>query len=174
MTPLQRIKDRCRIDEITGCWIWTGAMAKGGYPRIYAPDYSNDGSMAVQTGTRAVWHIVTGKAIRKPQRVFHTCGCVACVNPEHLHCGRPETWGKHLQDSGAWKGQANRIQANRAIGRKRSSVSPAMLAEIQGSPLTGAELAQKFGLARSVISKAKRGQLVAVAAVGNIFAGLMQ
>lgn len=175
MTPLQKIKDRCRIDEITGCWIWTGATSSGRYPRIYAPDYTtNGGKHKSQTGARAVWHVKTGKAIPPGFRVFHKkCSEDGCVNPAHLECGPTAAWGQQLQETGAWKNQPNRIQANRATGRARSVVTPAMAREIAASTDRGTHLSARLGIGRTVVSRVRRGQLRSVVAVTNPFAGLM-
>lgn len=171
MTEFEKIKGRCHIDSDTGCWHWRGGTSKG-VPRIYATDYTL-GEKTVQTGIRAVWHAITGEPIPDGWRVFHTrCTNQDCLNPAHLDCGPTADWGKQVAKSGQWKGQSARIKANRAIGRKKSKVTPELLTLIQGSNQTGLELSSQLGIGRSVISKAKRGQLVSIVSVGNPFAGL--
>ncbi len=183
MTPLQRIKSRCRVDSITGCWIWTGATSKsnGGttvQPRIHCEDYTRDASgktKTVQSGNHAAWHAFTGKPIPAGHRVFKTACCTdgMCVNPAHLQCGTTTEWGSSLTSKGIWKGQATRIRANRAIGRTRSHVTPAMAAEILKSNETGLQLAARLQIGDSVVSRVRRGQLPSIHQINNPFAGLM-
>jgi len=45
MKTIDQIKDRCRVDEFTGCWLWAGAMVGGKYPRIWQTEDGEDKSM---------------------------------------------------------------------------------------------------------------------------------
>lgn len=175
MTHLARIKDRCRIDEFTECWLWTGGKSEGKHPRVYAPDYTAcEGEMNTQTGMRAVWHAHTGKPIPKGWRVYHAmCKTHECLNPDHLACGPTSAWGKNLAAGGTWKGQPARIQANRAIGRARSVIKPGMALEIQQSDESGIAIAARLGISDAVVSNVRRGKLKAVLASGNPFAALI-
>lgn len=184
MTPaLQKIKDRCRIDSITGCWLWTGAvaMSNGGatkQARIHTEDYTQDetgNTKRVQPGNRAAWHALTGKPIPAGHRVFKTADCndTLCVNPAHMQCGTTNDWGNSLASKGVWKGQAARIRANRAIGRTRSNVTPSVAAEILNSNETGQQLSARLQLGPTVVSRVRRGQMRSIQQINNPFAGLM-
>lgn len=171
---LQRIKEGCHIDELTGCWIWMGALSAGRYPRVHAANLSKGGAMQVQTGARAVWQAHTGKPIPEGHRVYHPkCTNERCICPQHLACGPTTDWGKALSKQGKWKGQATRIRANRSTGRKRSHISLTMLQEIQASDETSRAMATRMGLSESVLSNARRGKLKSLQELGNPFAGLM-
>lgn len=175
MTTLQKIKDRCRIDADTGCWIWAGALSAGKYPRIWAPDHTAGGQLKAQNGIRAVWHVVTGKAIAPGHRVYHQqCTQNACVCPAHINCGPTASWGAQVARHGNWKGQSTRIQANRAIGRKRSHVTPELVREILHSDETGLQLAARLDIGPTLISRVRRGTMKSVQSVSNPFAGLMR
>ena len=177
------IKDRCRVDEFTDCWIWTGATSpsnagKTRVPRVWATDYSADPTGAtktIQTGNRAAWHATTRKPIAPGHRVYRssTCGNLLCVNPDHLSCGSFTDWGKAVAKRGTWKGSNTRIQANRAIGRKRSHITAEMLHEINHSNDTGQALSVRLGVRATVISKARRGEMKSWG-VANPFSGLMK
>lgn len=183
ITPIQRIKDRCRIDSITGCWVWTGATSSSNdgttqQPRIHSEDYTRDPSgktRAVQTGNRAAWHAHTGKPIPEGHRVFKTVACThpLCVNPAHLQCGTTTAWGHSLSARGIFKGQAKRINASRATGRARTHATPAKAREILTSTETGVQLAARLQISASVVSKVRRGQLPSIHQINNPFAGLM-
>lgn len=175
---LQRILDRCRIDPDTGCWIWSGAISAGHYPRVWAPDHTRlSGRMCTQAGTRGVWHAHTGRPIPQGWRVYHAhCADQLCLNPAHLRCGPTADWGKTVAQHGIWKRQRTRIEANRAIGRARSHVTPELAAEILASHETGAALAARLGIGPGVISKVRTGGMRchALNAANNPFAALME
>lgn len=182
MTQLDTIKNRCHIDEITGCWTWRGATtaSNGGLtqtPRAWGVDYTREpaGTLkTVQTGNRAAWHAFTGLPIPKGHRVYKNRLCTngLCVNPEHLACGTDSQWGDVVAKKGIWKNSSRRIKANRATGRKSAHVTPETLAIIQYSEKTGLALAVELGIGASVISRARRGEMKSLQA-GNVFSGLM-
>lgn len=182
MTELDRIKGRCHIDEITGCWEWRGSTtaSNGGLthtPRAWTTDYTLDPTgqtKTVQTGNRAAWHAHTGQPIPQGHRVYKNklCANGLCVNPAHLACGTDEQWGKAVAKKGIWKNSARRIKANRATGRKNSHVTPEILAYIQSSEKTGVALAAELGIKPSVVSNARRGRMKSIQS-RNPFAGLM-
>lgn len=169
---LDDIKARCFITD-EGCWEWRGA-ASDGVPRIYAPNHQKEGSpMECQVGRRAVWHVRTGKAIPKGHRVFGTCENAACLNPEHAKCGTTGELGALTKKLGRFKNKPARIAASRISGRKRSHLTPELIAEIQASEETGVAIAQRLNLGREVVSRARRGKIKAFQPIGGMFSGLM-
>ena len=173
---MERIKGRCRIDDCTGCWIWCGALVEG-YPRVYAPNFTRnvDGKPGVQNGTRAMWHVSSGKPIPKGYRVYHAkCTNALCINPDHLQCGPSAHVGIRIKTAGIFRDQPARIQANRQLGRARSKVTPELARYIASSSKSGEALANELNLGRTIISRVRRGTLVSVLAIGNPFSGLIQ
>lgn len=169
---LDDIKARCFIDD-DGCWIWRGGASKG-VPRVYAPNHQKPGSpKESQVGRRAVWNVATGKPIPDGKRIYGTCGKSLCLNPECARCGTGEDIGKFTIKTGRFRGQPRRIAASRLTGRKRSHVTPELIAEIQGSNETGVALSRRLNLGREVVSRAKRGEMKAFAPIASPFAGLM-
>src|SRR5574337_2055907 len=59
----------------------------------------------------------------------------------------------------------------RSTGRARSKLTPDLIAEIQSSPETGEQLAQRLQLSASTVSKARRGEARSFQGAG-IFSGL--
>lgn len=172
MRTMAEIKGYCRIDD-DGCWIWGGAKSDG-WPRIYAPDYSNrDGAACIQPGRKAVWHVRHKKPVPAGYRVYSTCQVLDCVNPNHAVCMTPAEWGKRTADSGNWKGNLRRIAVNRQTARRLSVITPELIALVTNSDKKGVELAKEHGVSKSVISKIRTGNAKAFQPVGGLFTGLL-
>lgn len=170
MKTIEEIRGRCVITD-DGHWLWDGALRPDGRPNIWAPDHAS-GKMATQCGPRAVWHCITGRPIKEGWRAYGTCDEKACCNPDHVACTTETAYGKWVASTGAFKGQTNRILANRASSRARSKLSPALITEIQISNETGRALALRLGLQETLVSRARRGQ-VKVFQSANVFAALL-
>jgi hypothetical protein len=171
MRTVDQVRGACRIDEMTGCWAWSGARHSTNGPRIYAPVLPG-GEMQSQPGRRAVWQMVTGKAIPERWRVYGTCGNMLCVNPAHIECGPSGAVGKHIAKTGAYKNKPNRIAANRATGRKRAHYTPEDVAEIMASDETIEQLATRLGLGRGPVWRIRAGHAVSYEPVGSMFSQL--
>jgi hypothetical protein len=172
MRTIEEVRGRCRIDDITGCWLWTGATDRG-QPKIYAPDWTNrDGALTTQTGQRAVWHMLNQHAIPKRWRVYSTCRTSCCLNPEHLKIGSQTEWGR---DSSAWgelKGNIRVQIRNRRTGRARSDLTPETYAEVLASNEKGVEIARRLAISESTVSKARTGAIVCFQPIGGFLSGL--
>lgn len=168
---LDDIKDRCRIED--GHWIWAGASTRG-IARIWAPDFTRHaGGMRSQTGTRAVWHIKTGKAIPTGWRVFITCDRPGCIAPKCLICQDPSERGQEVSASGVLKGSIRHRVNSRKTGRARSKLNPELIAFIKTSPLNGEQVAARTGLSRTTVSKVRKHGVPSFEPVGGIFTGLL-
>ena len=176
MRTIEEIKGRCFITE-DGHWLWRGELRPDGRANINAPDFTkNGGGMRTQIGPRAVWHCAHRKAVPDGHRVIGTCTFKACCNPRCVKSISEADYGERMRRTGARKGKAARILANRAIGRKRSVFTAESIAYVQLSTKSGLALAAELGISTSSISKARRGQLVVFAGGAGVgmFAGLIQ
>src|SRR5437667_5281345 len=80
---LSRIKERTRIDESTGCWLYTGGLDEKGYGRIRLGNY-------IERIHRISAHIYLKLDLNdKLQLALHKLNCPNknCWNPEHLYIG---------------------------------------------------------------------------------------
>ncbi len=68
---------RFRVDVITGCHIWTGALNESGYGIIGTARYGNFRAHRVAY-EQAFGHLSDGI------QLDHKCRIRACINPEHL------------------------------------------------------------------------------------------
>lgn len=68
---------RVEKDRATSCWVWTGAIQKGGY-----------GTISIATAKKALAHRTAYELFVGPippdKELHHTCANRPCVNPAHL------------------------------------------------------------------------------------------
>jgi len=72
-----RLLLKCRVDEKSGCWIWTGAADRRGYGLIKL-----DG-VRVPVG-RLAWALWKGQALAADEKAKRTCEDPRCFNPDHV------------------------------------------------------------------------------------------
>jgi hypothetical protein len=200
MKTLKDVEGRCRMvegSEATPCWIWTGAMS-GSLPRIYGPDFTatkrqlkkklqgvrsaaeraaiteaHELVVTSQPGRRTVWHMKTRKALPKKWRVYGTCESLMCVNPEHQKAGPAIDVGAQTVKTGRFKNSMKRILANRAIGRKRSHLTPELIVEIKTSSESGLAIAKRLNLGRGIVSRVRVHGATSHQSIG-LFFGLIR
>lgn len=78
----QRFFDRVQPEPMSGCWLWTGAIAKNGYGRTSA-GYAH----------RTAYELNVGP-IPAGLDLDHKCRTRSCCNPEHLE---PVTRSENLR-----------------------------------------------------------------------------
>lgn len=78
-TALDRLLAKVEIDDVTGCWIWTGARSPTGYGRIRG----GDGSSGAWLVHRLAYTLLVGP-IPDDLTIDHLCRVRACCNPDHL------------------------------------------------------------------------------------------
>ena len=74
--PILRFESKYLVDEVTGCWMWTGAANGNGWPTI-----SLKGKAVM--AHRFSYETYVGP-IPSGHSVTRSCNHEACVNPEHL------------------------------------------------------------------------------------------
>lgn len=68
------------VNKTDTCWLWTGHIAKKGYPKFclsWKP-------YVIATAHHYSYELQNGP-VKSYERIRHTCGNGACVNPAHLH-----------------------------------------------------------------------------------------
>jgi hypothetical protein len=168
---LEDVRQRCYIDEITGCWHWRGAFSAG-RPRIYVVNPKRDRKETMD-GMRAVMTLKTGKALPRGKVAYRIrCECDDCVNPEHAKIGTKAEQGEFQARTKQLRGDPLRSAVNKAnSGRRQFKVTPEIALALLGSSEPGCVLAKRYGLCESTVSRYKRGLVrVPVVPAASIFA----
>lgn len=136
-----RLEGRYRVDDATGCWIWTAATMGSGYGVV-----RHHGHL---TGAHRVsWELRNG-LIPEGAVILHRCDNPPCVNPDHLSVG---THADNMADMKA-KGRQGRAKLT------PDDVRAIRQAFIRGSRLFGVRgLARRFGVSRRAIDFVVRGE----------------
>jgi len=79
---VDRLMARVEV-EAGGCWIWTGAVAGGGYGIIGTNDVTPRGNPRPAYVHRVAYEHFVGP-IKEGLEIDHLCRTRRCVNPEHL------------------------------------------------------------------------------------------
>lgn len=159
MKTIEDVRQRCRIDEETGCWHWGGEMKSGKagsrVPAIYLFDSLRQ-KHRVMSGPLAILEL-TGRRSTAKTMGWRGCLCDDCLNPKHVMGGTRVEFGSFVRAAGLFKNNPARFAANRKSARERSPMTPELAAEIRGSTLTGRELAAKHGLKVRHVSSIRTG-----------------
>lgn len=124
---LADLRGRCRVDSITACWLWVGALNDDGWPVARFPAGVLRESACVMNPRRAGW-LLAGNSLESGQMVMRCCDEPMCVNPEHAKTG-------------------TRGDVNRQAGKRGSYSTPERLAHLTRARLKQAATLDQVGAA---------------------------
>ncbi|HEY1243251.1 MAG TPA: HNH endonuclease [Hyphomicrobiaceae bacterium] len=85
---LAHVRRRCREDPNTGCWIWTGSLARTGYANVLTwPRHL--GGDAKSRNAYVLAYIAIKGPVPPGMELDHLCGRRACANPWHMEAVPP-------------------------------------------------------------------------------------
>ena len=137
-----RLLEMREIDIKTGCWLWTGAIIKGGY-----------GQLRINRGANPVYvhHLMATRHLNYKKKVglwvLHRCDVKRCFNPAHLYIG---TIIDNTRDA------LQRGQIKRGYQSPFSKLSPEEVGKIRRSYSKGASqyvIAKKFDISQTTVSR---------------------
>lgn len=159
---LLEIRERCRIDDETGCWLWSGAMSSRGpraignrTPVVHRPEWNSAGSVL-----RVVWERHHGTAPAHGQIVWRTCGHERCCRPSHLATGTYQEYGRWVAESGRMAvSAAGRVERRvRAYRLGMTTISPELAAWVRESEQRGCDVAHALDVSQHAISRIRLGR----------------
>lgn len=130
-----------RVEKTSSCWLWLGARNQYGYGIVLLP-----GEVKVRAHRFA--HELFCGPIPEGMVVRHVCDNPPCVNPAHLELG---TKAENNRDTA--------IRRRHHYGRDHwnGRLTEGDVLEILTSPMRNCELARKFGVDPSHISRLRSG-----------------
>jgi hypothetical protein len=163
---LEDIRQRCHVDDVTGCWEWALAISEGGKPhssrtpRVCLPSGVMEGGGRSMSVARASW-LMSGRKIRPGCGVWRTCCNDACVAPGHLKSGTKVEEGAWMAASGHRRGKPWRAAVNRRTNAACQAVPVDVVRAIEVRLRAGElhrEISADTGIHKATISKIARGR----------------
>jgi hypothetical protein len=153
------LRDRCHVDDITGCWIWKFAAPQG-TPHVH---YVHPTKLVRVTakGRRAALVIAGGKDLPKGHVAWRRACCEEelCVNPAHACSGTKKQWGAWLTKTGKVKNLPSKAAASlRAWDKRGRKITPEMRQIILSDSASNEKLAQRLGVSSFAIWSLRQGR----------------
>jgi hypothetical protein len=151
---LEDLKGRCRIDEHTGCWLWSGSLTAG-YPRVFCID-PETGKGRCMTGARAAWILGAPRGpepIPAGKLVYRwRCKNTDCVNRSHHRLGTKAEQGKWQKANGYLRGDLTRVATIAAAQRRLSKLTAEDVHAIRASDEMCRVVGERFGVSPTAVS----------------------
>jgi hypothetical protein len=161
---IEDIRDRCVLDEDTGCWMWAGAMinARMSTPslRLTRSAWADLGvGKTTKSGLRAAW-LLAGKRLPDGHIVWRSCCNSKCINPAHLRAGDRDAFGRHVARNGIAAADPSRRARLMLISAPRT-IPPEVIRAIESDIQAGRsrnEIRDAHGVSLSMVSRVATGQ----------------
>lgn len=148
---IQGLKDRCKVDQGTGCWHWAGARRSGSnVPCMWIPGYGVSGL------SRAFSILIDGAPREKGGSLWKArCGTEHCCNPQHqvqVTLSKAHSMSRPKLDA------AHRAKITASARASRSKYTPELKARILQDPKPAKTLAAEIGIGHTLICKVRAGK----------------
>jgi hypothetical protein len=144
--PDKQMIERNSVPEPnSGCWLWLGSLNRWGYGRL--------GNNRVERQAHRLSYVAFVGPIASELEVLHGCDVKCCVNPSHLRLGSHDD---NMRDAV----RRGRMRPRYGIANATAKLTRTALDEIRAmvSPKNDAALALKYGVHRSTITSARKGE----------------
>lgn len=133
------------------CWPFMGHWNEKGYGRIRFRD-------KIRYAHRLAWELTNGP-IPDGMNVLHRCDYPACCNPAHLFLGTLlDNVADMIAKGRQSRGEAKSLRQPKGEAHRRSKLTQVQVEEIKVSKDLGTDLAKRFGVGTSQISRIRRGE----------------
>jgi hypothetical protein len=143
---LERLQEKYRVNDITGCWEWTASIKRNGYGQIGIPGPKP----TMLDAHRASWIVHNGPIPHK-MLVLHTCDVKTCVNPAHLWLG---TQRNNMQDC-LRKGRFDRVKKLRGESHYAARLTWDQVEAIRADTRRQIDIAADYGIRQGYVSGIK-------------------
>jgi hypothetical protein len=135
-----RERDRfARLTDRSGeCWIWIGAVHKGGYGVFQIRRRS-------QRAHRIAWEMSEARRVPDGLVICHRCDNRRCVNPKHLFLGTHGDNNRDTVSKGRWRKGPN-VHGEANCTAKLSNADVALIRAAPKRQVTAKQLAERFGV----------------------------
>lgn len=133
----ERLLSRVSMIPIAGCWIWTGAIAQGGYASVWL--------RGRVVGAHKAAYLTWIGDIPAGKNVCHRCDVRCCINPYHLFLGDQF---ENMRDA-ALKGR---------IGHHCAKLTFEQAQEIRSSQGRGVDIARQYGVSQNILCNLRAGR----------------
>ena len=159
---LEDLRQRCRIDEETGCWRWAmHCHADSGYPCV-CYTLPGEKSQRRNNGRRAALELERGARLGKGMLASPRVRCkhVDCVNPAHALAVTYKQRGAMQKQSGVLRCDNDPLRLAKLIAERRrvAKLTIEQAREIRASSETLRVDAARYGVCQSAISAIRRGE----------------
>lgn len=163
---LDDIRERCRVDDVSGCWHWAMAISDGGYaggsrtPRVSMPPGVISPGYRTISVPRVVW-LMGGRPLRPGWVVWRTCDHDDCCAPPHLRAGTKAAEGAWRSANGYLRGNPQRAAINTRNVARSQAIPAAVVREIEQRLAAGqrqADVEAALGVHVATISKIANGR----------------
>lgn len=136
------------------CWEWAGYRDKAGYGRMQLAALPG-----ISKAHRAAWVLEHGP-IAPGACVLHRCDNPPCCNPKHLWLGTKADNNVDCARKGRNRYSPNLPFQRKSRGEKHGSakLNEAAVKEIRASHEKSRDLAKRFGVSQSTITRARSGR----------------
>lgn len=163
IATLEDLRQRCVVDEETGCWHLRTARGRP-LPKDVRHVLWVFGAGHV-TATRAAWMLSKpGRTLPNGWICYRRCESYDCVAPNHVIAGTRKAWGAHMARTGKAVTSA-KAQANRVGRRHTWKLTPELKQWLLESPQSGVQVSYALGISQGRANAIRANARAALAAL---------
>lgn len=150
MSPCDKERFWAKVDikSEEECWEWEGSSNSHGYGTINVGGRIGNKHGITLSTHRVAKTLSMGEEIPDGLLVMHTCDNPPCCNPSHLEVGTDQD---NMSD------KVNKGRQPTILGNSKNDWD--IIDDIRSSSLSGKELTEKYGLAKSTVSMIRNNKI---------------